>query len=64
MTRMGNRSPYIAPQGAYQCQGFDQWIAISIATDEQWTALRDALGQPTWADDPDARHARGSHREA
>jgi crotonobetainyl-CoA:carnitine CoA-transferase CaiB-like acyl-CoA transferase len=52
MQRMGNRSPYWAPQGVYRTPGFDSWIALSIATDEQWRALRDALGDPEWAQDP------------
>ena len=29
------------------------WVAIAVATDEQWLALRDALGRPVWAMDPD-----------
>lgn len=53
MERMGNRSPYCAPQGVYRCPGFDQWIAISIATDEQWQGLRRALGDPQWSADPE-----------
>ena len=27
-------------------------MAIAVADDEQWLALRDALGQPAWAMDP------------
>ena len=46
MMRMGNRSPYAAPQGLYPCPGFEQWLAISVATDEQWDGLRRAARQP------------------
>jgi crotonobetainyl-CoA:carnitine CoA-transferase CaiB-like acyl-CoA transferase len=53
MERIGNRSPYCAPQGVYACAGFDEWLALSIATDEQWQSLRRALGDPRWADDPE-----------
>ena len=52
MMRSGNRSPHAAPQGVYACPGFEQWLAISVATDEQWEGLRRALGSPAWADDP------------
>ncbi len=57
MMRMGNRSPYAAPQGLYACPGREQWLAISVATDEQWDGLRRALGDPQWAADP----ALGTH---
>jgi crotonobetainyl-CoA:carnitine CoA-transferase CaiB-like acyl-CoA transferase len=52
MTRMGNRSPYAAPQGVYRCDGVEQWLAISVATDAQWDGLSRALGNPEWARDP------------
>jgi crotonobetainyl-CoA:carnitine CoA-transferase CaiB-like acyl-CoA transferase len=58
LERDGNRSPAAAPQGVYLTADTDQagrrdsWVAISVATDEQWVALRDALGQPAWAMDP------------
>ena len=34
--RRGNRHPGYAPQGAYKCEGEDNWIAISITNEEQW----------------------------
>jgi crotonobetainyl-CoA:carnitine CoA-transferase CaiB-like acyl-CoA transferase len=49
MGRMGNRSPYAAPQGVYEAPGFENWLAISIASDDQWKGLRAALGEPAWA---------------
>lgn len=53
MQREGNRSPLAAPQGLYPCAGgssaTDGWLALSIATDAQWRALRGALGDPEWA---------------
>jgi crotonobetainyl-CoA:carnitine CoA-transferase CaiB-like acyl-CoA transferase len=49
---LGNRSRDAAPQGLYQCHGNDQWVAISVVSGEQWSALRAALGRPGWADDP------------
>ena len=37
--RIGNRHPYRAPQGAYPAAGEDQWIALSVADNEQWRTL-------------------------
>jgi crotonobetainyl-CoA:carnitine CoA-transferase CaiB-like acyl-CoA transferase len=58
MMRTGNRSPYAAPQGLYACDGFEQWLAVSVADDEQWHGLCAALGRDDWARDADlATHA-------
>jgi crotonobetainyl-CoA:carnitine CoA-transferase CaiB-like acyl-CoA transferase len=55
MEREGNRSPLAAPQGLYPCAGgmpgMEKWLALSVASDEQWRALRSALGDPEWATD-------------
>jgi len=37
--RIGNRHPHRAPQGCYPAQGDDQWITLSVGSDEQWQAL-------------------------
>jgi crotonobetainyl-CoA:carnitine CoA-transferase CaiB-like acyl-CoA transferase len=47
--RLGNRSPLAAPQGVYRCQGDEQWVALSVADDDQWTSLCTVLGRPDWA---------------
>ena len=39
VTRIGNRSRFAAPQGAYRCAGEDDWVAIAVETDAQWQAL-------------------------
>ena len=56
MQRDGNRSPLAAPQGLYPCAGSEPgaeiWLALSIASDDQWLGLRQALGEPDWAMDP------------
>jgi crotonobetainyl-CoA:carnitine CoA-transferase CaiB-like acyl-CoA transferase len=52
LQREGNRSPHAAPQNLYACRGAEQWLAISIATDDQWDGLKWALGRPGWADQP------------
>jgi crotonobetainyl-CoA:carnitine CoA-transferase CaiB-like acyl-CoA transferase len=64
LERTGNRGPAAAPQNLYRTSDVDErgradtWVAIAVATDEQWTALRGALGEPDWAaDDVLATHA-------
>lgn len=44
--RTGNRERGIAPQGVYKAQGHDAWVAVSITTDEEWSALCEAIGKP------------------
>ncbi len=46
--RNGNQTPGRCPQGVYLCDGSEQWLAVSVATDDQWEGLRRACG---WAVD-------------
>jgi crotonobetainyl-CoA:carnitine CoA-transferase CaiB-like acyl-CoA transferase len=62
LSRTGNRLDGFAPQGVYRGAGEDNWIAISVATDEQWRALRAAIGNPSWA--ADETLASAAEREA
>jgi crotonobetainyl-CoA:carnitine CoA-transferase CaiB-like acyl-CoA transferase len=57
--RQGNRGPGAAPQGVYPCAGTDRWLAVAVADDAQWVALRAVLGGPAWADDPRLGTAEG-----
>jgi crotonobetainyl-CoA:carnitine CoA-transferase CaiB-like acyl-CoA transferase len=65
LQRDGNRGPGAAPQNVYPVSGIDEFgrddcrVAIAVATDAQWVALRDALGRPDWAMDPALEHAAG-----
>ena len=65
LQRDGNRSPVAAPQNLYPTADLDEdgsrdaWVAISVATDDQWLALRDALGRPEWARDESLLGAAG-----
>ncbi len=52
MTRRGNRCVQAVPQGVYACAGTDEWLALSVTTEEQWKALCEAIGFPAWAADP------------
>lgn len=46
---MGNRDPSMAPHGCYRCRGDDRWVTIAVCSEEQWEALRRAMGDPEWA---------------
>lgn len=59
MSRMGNRGPIAAPQNLYACAGHEEWLALAIATDDQWASLRTVLGDPEWAGDPALDHVDG-----
>lgn len=47
----GNRHVTYAPQGCYPCSGVDQWLVLSVDSDEAWAGMRRAMGEPAWADD-------------
>ena len=49
--RRGNRDAILAPHGCYPCLGNDQWLAISVTTEDEWCRLCEALGNPTWVAD-------------
>ena len=43
--RRGNRHPAYAPQGAYKCEGEDNWIAISVTNDDQWFSFCEVISK-------------------
>ena len=49
---LGNRDPINAPQGVYPCKGEDQWVALSVRTDQEWQQLIATLESPEWALNP------------
>jgi crotonobetainyl-CoA:carnitine CoA-transferase CaiB-like acyl-CoA transferase len=57
--RYGNKSQAHAPHDVYRCRGVEQWVAISVTTEEQWGALRRGIGAPEWAMDTKFDTARG-----
>ena len=65
LERDGNRGPTAAPQNLYRTADVDEfgrqdsWIAIAVATDDQWERLCGALGSPLWATDPSLATAAG-----
>jgi crotonobetainyl-CoA:carnitine CoA-transferase CaiB-like acyl-CoA transferase len=68
--RTGNRSPWAAPQNTYLCADVDSdglrdtWVVISVEHDQQWDALRAALGDPPWMKVPELDSAAGRHAAA
>ncbi len=50
--RMGNRSDYAVPHGAFPCLGKDRWCVIASETEAEWQALCKAMGKPELAQDP------------
>jgi crotonobetainyl-CoA:carnitine CoA-transferase CaiB-like acyl-CoA transferase len=44
LERLGNRSRFAAPQGVYAVAGVEEWIAISVETDDQWRGLAAIVG--------------------
>lgn len=47
-SRDGNHVPYAAPHAAFPCKGKDQWCAIAVYEDADWSKLCDAMGNPQW----------------
>jgi crotonobetainyl-CoA:carnitine CoA-transferase CaiB-like acyl-CoA transferase len=62
LERQGNRGPHAAPQNLYACAGDEEWVAVAVANDDQWEALRHALGRPSWTNDPELASLRGRQR--
>jgi benzylsuccinate CoA-transferase BbsF subunit len=50
--RQGNSVPEAAPHGVYPCAGEDNWIAIAVRTDAEWTALTGVLAAGELAGQP------------
>ena len=55
----GNRHPSHAPHGIYPTTGEDQWIAIDVASDEEFAALCGVLASPALTTDGRFRTAGG-----
>jgi crotonobetainyl-CoA:carnitine CoA-transferase CaiB-like acyl-CoA transferase len=59
MERLGNRQPGTAHQGVYATFEPEHWVALRFSTDQEWDALRTALGSPEWSLDPSLDTASG-----
>lgn len=61
--RDGNRGPQGAPQNIYACAGEENWLAIVVRNDTEWSALKELLGQPDWAQDAEFETHEGRRRK-
>jgi crotonobetainyl-CoA:carnitine CoA-transferase CaiB-like acyl-CoA transferase len=59
LERAGNRGRVGAPENVYACRGEEQWLALSVVTDEHWRALRDVVGDAAWAAAPELATVAG-----
>lgn len=64
--RMGNEHAEYVPSNLYQVAGDDQWLALTIQTNQQWEALAKLMQQPHLAMDERYRTnaARRANRES
>ena len=51
LSRRGNRGHGWVIQNLYRCRGDDDWIAVTVSTDDHWRGLVDLMGRPSWTDD-------------
>jgi len=49
--RQGNRDPHMAPHGIFPCSGEDRWVAIAVASQEEWEQFCHVLNKQDWIDD-------------
>ena len=49
--RMGCAHWWKVPHNVYPCQDQDSWIVIVVSNDREWELLKEAMGNPEWADD-------------
>src|SRR5262249_3768981 len=69
LVRDGNRGPEAAPQNLYRTADIDEyggnysWVAVAVATDAQWSGLRDAIGRPDWAMESELSTAGGRREQ-
>ena len=58
---LGNRHTRLAPQGCYAGAGEDQWLTLTVRSNDEWRAFAALLGEPALATDP--RYASAEARQ-
>ena len=62
--RDGNRHPQFVPQGAFCCEGTDEWVMLTVTDDAMWRRLCRRIGRPDLAERlPHAAERRGRIEE-
>jgi crotonobetainyl-CoA:carnitine CoA-transferase CaiB-like acyl-CoA transferase len=64
LSRRGNRGHGTAVQNLYRCAGDDEWIAVTVSTDEHWRALVELMNRPSWTGDDRFGTIAGRHEGA
>jgi crotonobetainyl-CoA:carnitine CoA-transferase CaiB-like acyl-CoA transferase len=61
----GNARPGLAPNDCYRCEGEDAWVAITVASDDEWRSLCSAIGREDLGSDArcSSEPARQQHLE-
>jgi benzylsuccinate CoA-transferase BbsF subunit len=59
--RDGNHDPIWAPHAVYRCDGEDRWIAIAVASDEEWRSLASVV-EPAWLQEDELAEVSGRKR--
>jgi crotonobetainyl-CoA:carnitine CoA-transferase CaiB-like acyl-CoA transferase len=60
--RLGNHEPGRVPSDCYPTAGEDQWIAISVGSDAEWSGLCQAMGRSDLIEHPSFRSIVGRLR--
>lgn len=50
--RRGNSHPGMAPHGVYRCAGDDQWVTISVRTQDEWVEMCGVMEMPQLVRNP------------
>jgi crotonobetainyl-CoA:carnitine CoA-transferase CaiB-like acyl-CoA transferase len=50
---VGNDDDRGAPWGVFRCRGDEEWCVVCVRHDDDWAALRRAMGNPDWAGLPE-----------
>jgi crotonobetainyl-CoA:carnitine CoA-transferase CaiB-like acyl-CoA transferase len=48
----GNHHPQFVPNDCFRCDGENEWVAISVANDREWSTLCQTIERPAIATDP------------
>jgi len=59
---VGNSSRWLAPHGIYPCAGDDRWVAISVANEDEWGALKRTMAADGCAWPAEERFTDMPHR--
>lgn len=51
LSPLGNKDYYRAPYGCYRCLGDDNWVVITVSTEEEWKSMCEAMGRGEWVND-------------